>query len=111
MKLRNTLMAIGLSVLALTLATAAEMPGMKMEAPSAKAQANHAKGVVKELDAKKGTVTVSHEPVPTLKWPAMTMAFKISPELAKDIAVGQKVDFEFEAKGMAGTITKIAPIR
>ena len=67
--------------------------------------------MVKELDAKKGTVTLSHEAVPTLKWPAMTMAFKISPELAKGIEVGQKVDFEFEAKGMAGTITKISPTR
>lgn len=36
------------------------------------------------------------------------MAFKISPELAKGLKAGQKVDFEFEAQGMSATITKIA---
>ena len=117
MKLRNTVLTIGLGLgLAAASVQAAEMSGMKMdgrkvEEPSATAPVNRTKGVVKELDAKKGTVTLSHEAVPTLKWPAMTMAFKISPELAKGIEVGQKVDFEFEAKGMAGTITKISPTR
>jgi Cu(I)/Ag(I) efflux system periplasmic protein CusF len=46
--------------------------------------------------------------VPTLKWPAMTMAFKVSPELTKGLQTGQKVHFEFEAQGMSATITKIA---
>lgn len=41
----------------------------------------------------------------------MTMAFKISPELAKGITVGQKVEFEFQAEGMNATISKIAPVR
>lgn len=115
MKLRNTMLTIGLGLMAAASVPAAEMAGMKMDGAkmedSAKAPVNRTKGVVKELDAKKGTVTLSHEAVPTLKWPAMTMAFKISPELAKGIEAGQKVDFEFETKGMAATITKISPVR
>lgn len=85
-----------------------KMEGMKMDQAPAKAAVNRTTGVVKSLDAAKGTVTLAHEPVPALKWPAMTMAFKISPALAKGLQAGQKVDFEFEAQGMSATVTKIA---
>ena len=74
---------------------------------TAPAATNQTTGVIKAIDAKSGTVTLSHEAVPALKWPAMTMPFHISPELARGISVGQKVKFEFTAKGMDGTITKI----
>jgi Cu(I)/Ag(I) efflux system periplasmic protein CusF len=60
------------------------------------------------MDAEKGTIALAHDPVPALKWPAMTMSFSISPELAKGVAAGQRVNFEFTVKGMSGTITKIA---
>ena len=74
---------------------------------TAPAATNQTTGVIKAIDAKSGTVTLSHEPVPAIKWPAMTMPFHISPELARGISVGQRVKFEFTAKGMDGTITKI----
>jgi Cu(I)/Ag(I) efflux system periplasmic protein CusF len=120
MKMSKCIVVLGLGLVAAASVQAADtsgmkmdgmkMDGMKMEEP-AKATVNRTKGVVKELDAKKGMVTLSHDPVPALKWPAMTRAFQISPELVKGIEVGQKVDFEFETKGMAGTITKISPAR
>ena len=96
--------------------SAADMPsgnmgGMKMDQAAPKAAVNKAMGEVKALDTAKGTVTLAHGPVPALKWPGMTMAFKISPELAKGVKVGQKVDFEFVANGMDGTITRIAPAK
>jgi len=111
MKLRNTMLTIGLGLMAVASVAAAEMFGTEMQEPLTKAVIHRTKGVVKELDAKKGEVTLSHEQVPTLKWPAMTMAFKISADLAKGIEVGQKVDFEFEANGMAATITKMSSVR
>lgn len=86
------------------------MTGMKMDSPSA-SQVHQALGVVKALDAAKGTVTIAHEPVPALQWPAMTMPFTLRAEFAKGIQVGQKVNFEFTAKGMNGTITRIAPAK
>jgi len=115
MKMSKSIVAIGLGLMATVSVQAAEMGGMKMDGAKmeepAKATIHRSKGVVKELDAKKGTVTLSHDAVPSINWPAMTMAFKVTPELAKGIQVGQKVDFEFEAKGMTATITKIAPAR
>src|SRR6266446_6669221 len=46
--------------------------------PAAAKQTTHmAKGVVKKVDAKTGMVTVAHEPVKSMNWPAMTMAFKV----------------------------------
>ncbi len=85
-----------------------KMEGMKMEPAPPKAAVNRTTGIVRSLDAAKGTVTLAHEPVPALKWPAMVMPFRISPALAKGLQVGQKVDFEFESQGMSATITRIA---
>ena len=90
---------------------AADMPGMKMEQPATaameKASVHHAVGVVKALDAAKGTITFSHEPVASLKWPAMTMAFKASKELIAGVKAGDHVNFEFTTKGMDATVTAI----
>ena len=54
------------------------------------------KGVGKVEAIGKEEVTLSHEPIPALKWPAMTMAFKAPPSgLPRDVKVGDRVDFEF----------------
>jgi Cu(I)/Ag(I) efflux system periplasmic protein CusF len=51
-------------------------------------------GVVKAVDAKAGTVTIAHQPIKTLGWPAMTMPFKVaSPALLDKVAIGRKVQF------------------
>lgn len=51
-------------------------------------------GVVKAVDAKAGTVTIAHEPIGALGWPAMTMPFRVaSPVLLGKVAVGSKVQF------------------
>ena len=57
-------------------------------------------GVVKAVDAKAGTVTISHEPIKALGWPAMTMPFKVaSPALLEKVAVGRKVQFTLAGAG------------
>jgi Cu(I)/Ag(I) efflux system periplasmic protein CusF len=101
-------------VLALTgtlAVTAAESPGEKKPGMNTGGQTatavNRATGIVKGMDAAIGRVIISHDPVPALKWPAMTMSFRISPELAKGLKVDQKVEFEFQARDMDGTITKV----
>ena len=69
-------------------------------------------GVVKGVDAKASQITLAHEPIAALNWPAMTMPFSLSsPALAKGLKVGDKVRFELKAAGMNGTITKLAIIR
>jgi Cu(I)/Ag(I) efflux system protein CusF len=74
----------------------------------APAGAHKATGVVKKLDAKGGTVTIAHEPVKELKWPAMTMPFKVQDKALIDkLGEGKKVDFEFEQRGKDAVITAV----
>lgn len=70
-----------------------------------------ATGTIQSVDAGAGKITIAHGPVAALKWPAMTMAFKASPEQLASVKPGQKVEFEFEAKGMDSTITHITPMK
>jgi Cu/Ag efflux protein CusF len=60
------------------------------------AAGHHAEGTVEEIDSKTGTVSLAHGPIASLKWPAMTMAFKVANvALLKDLKPGAKVAFEF----------------
>ncbi len=53
-------------------------------------------GQVDAIDAASGTLTLKHEPVPALKWPAMTMEFKAANSgLLRGLKPGQAVSFEF----------------
>jgi Cu/Ag efflux protein CusF len=45
-------------------------------APATAAIGHKAEGTVDGVDLKAGTLSLNHGPVPTLKWPAMTMEFK-----------------------------------
>ena len=53
-------------------------------------------GVLNAVDAASGTVTISHEPVASLKWPAMKMDFVLAnPSLVSGLKPGAAVEFEF----------------
>ena len=67
-----------------------------------------AAGTVTAIDAAKGTITLDHGAMGGLGWPAMTMGFSVRPEQLSGIKVGDKVDFEIDWDGKAGTVTKIA---
>lgn len=67
-----------------------------------------AAGTVTAIDPAKGTITLDHGAMSNLGWPAMTMGFSAEPELLSGIKVGDKVDFEIDWDGKAGTVTKIA---
>lgn len=65
-------------------------------------------GVVKQLDARAGSVTFAHEPVKSLNWPAMTMAFAVKDKALLDkLAVGKKVEFEFVQAGSGYAVTSV----
>lgn len=70
-----------------------------------------AEGTLDEVDPKTGTVTITHGPVPTLKWPAMTMEFKLANEsLLKGIKPGAPISFEFvERNPGEWVITSVKP--
>jgi Cu/Ag efflux protein CusF len=83
---------------------------MKMDkgAKHAEAKSHHAAGMVKSVDAKKGTVTLDHEPVASMNWPAMTMTFKAKDKkMLEGVKPGQKIEVDFEAKGKDHVITKV----
>lgn len=66
------------------------------ETAPAKSTSHKAEGTVDSVDAKAGTVSVNHGPVESLKWPAMTMEFKVANEsLLKDLKPGTQVAVEF----------------
>ena len=58
-----------------------------------------------------GQATISHEPVPDLKWPAMTMDFVLAnPAVAASVKPGTRIDFEFlERKPGEWVITSMRP--
>lgn len=81
-------------------------------ASAAPTTAGHqAQGKVVEVDAKTQSVTISHGPVATLKWPAMTMDFNLANSAQlKDLKPGAAIAFEFVERGKGEwVITKITP--
>ena len=66
-----------------------------------------AAGTVTAIDPAKGTITLDHGAMSGLGWPAMTMGFAAKPDQLAGIKIGDKVDFEIDWDGKAGTITKI----
>jgi Cu(I)/Ag(I) efflux system periplasmic protein CusF len=65
-------------------------------------------GVVKKVDPKAGTVTLAHEPVKSIKWPSMTMAFQVKDKaLLEKLPEGRKVEFEFEERGRDYVVTNV----
>jgi Cu/Ag efflux protein CusF len=105
-------LVLALSV-AVPVVSHAQSGGMKnMDAgqkPSAGAQEAHkATGVVKKVDSRTGTVTLAHDPVKSLNWPAMTMGFTVKETALFDkLAVDRKVEFEFVQRGKDYVITAV----
>ncbi|MDE2418405.1 MAG: efflux RND transporter periplasmic adaptor subunit [Burkholderiales bacterium] len=79
--------------------------------PGTKTLGHQAEGVVEEIDAKDGTVSIKHGAVASLKWPPMTMQFKVANDaLVKDLKVGAPVSIEFiERNPGEWVITRMNP--
>ena len=64
------------------------------ESQAAVPQSAEGQGVVRAINARQGTITVQHEPIAALGWPAMTMAFRVtSADLLTGLSVGARVRF------------------
>ena len=58
------------------------------------AQGAKGKGVVNSVDAAGHKVNVSHEPIPSLKWPAMKMDFAVASSVdLKSVQAGSQIEF------------------
>jgi Cu(I)/Ag(I) efflux system protein CusF len=99
-------------------ATATPPPAAEPAAPAASADAGMAgmnmsaeptmaKGAGTVTAVTTDSVTIDHQPIPEAGWPAMTMGFKASPQLAKSVKPGDKVTFDLQLKDGGGEITAI----
>jgi Cu/Ag efflux protein CusF len=62
----------------------------------------HATGTVNSIDPAQHKINVSHQPIPAIGWPAMTMDFAVAPSVdLSRIKPGSRVDFSLQ-KGKGG---------
>ncbi|TDY04236.1 efflux RND transporter periplasmic adaptor subunit [Thiohalophilus thiocyanatoxydans] len=63
-------------------------------------------GVLHELDPEANSVNMSHDPIPEIDWPEMTMDFKVKPDVDLEaFSPDDKVEFDLE-KGDDGYVIK-----
>ncbi len=107
-----TLRTAGVALVAAALAGCGEATpdAQPSEAMTMESEAESAKGsgTVTAVDAAAGTVTLDHEPMPEIGWPAMTMSFTADPALLAGLARGDKVAFDLTVEHGAGTITALS---
>ncbi len=64
------------------------------------------------IEVERGSITLDHEAVPAIKWPRMTMPFRLAkPDLAKGFKAGDKVVFRFRQHGDEAILTTIKPLK
>ena len=88
-------------------AAMSDMSGMAMDAgPGAKMGSGV--GVITAIDKAAGTLTIKHDAIPAIDWPAMTMMFKANPTSVLDgLKVGDKISFDVEIKGSDAEVTSV----
>ena len=108
--------AFAMLLAALVLASSAHAQGMKdhkgmdmkMEKKQAKGMVHKATGVVTRVDAAKNRVTIRHEPVQSLNWPTMNMAFTVKDKaMIARMPKDKKIDFEFVQEGRDYVVTEV----
>ncbi|CZW35177.1 TPA: cation efflux system protein CusF [Citrobacter freundii] len=66
-------------------------------------------GIVKDIDLSSKKITISHEAIPAVGWPAMTMRFTfINPDVSiTALKAGSHVDFSFVQQGNVSLLKSI----
>lgn len=65
-------------------------------------------GTVTAVDAGAGTISLDHEPIAAISWPAMSMQFTAeNPAILQGIAVGDRVSFEIKSATETSVITAV----
>lgn len=106
-----TMLALALTILTLTAATASTY--REVYAAEHAATATHAgRGTVNGIDPAHGTVNLTHEPIASLGWPAMKMSFQVhdTAELQM-LRPAMRVEFELtQGADDSYVISRIYPI-
>jgi Cu(I)/Ag(I) efflux system protein CusF len=75
---------------------------------AAEVETHKASAVVQKIDRANGKVTLAHEAVQSLNWPAMTMGFTVQDKSLLDkLTVGKKVNVEFVRQGNDYVVTAV----
>ena len=111
----NTFIMIPLALLTLT-AIPAVAEDMHMTMPmdgKAVTDSHQGKGTINSVDAKAGKINLSHEPIASLDWPAMTMDFDVQDKASlTNLKPGQKVIFKLiEARKGKYVISEITAVK
>jgi Cu(I)/Ag(I) efflux system membrane fusion protein len=97
--------------------TLARLPGAGETVPETHAEhaLHRGRGTVVGVEAARGSVRIEHEPIPSLKWPSMTMPFAAA-DRAQLAGLKRGDRVEFEVRGEPNpeghyVIEKIAPVK
>ena len=72
----------------------------------AKTAAYETTGRIEKIE--NASITLNHAPVPALKWPAMTMTFRLAnPAMARGFKIGDRVRFSFDQSPEGPTIRSL----
>ena len=78
---------------------ASQLPGKTASASEAQ-PTHHATGLIESIDPRNRRVTVAHDPVPSLRWPSMSMDFALKDGWsAVGLQPGDRVSFELTPSG------------
>jgi Cu(I)/Ag(I) efflux system membrane fusion protein len=86
---------------------------MPMDGKAVTEESHQGKGIINSVDAKVGKINLSHEPIASLDWPAMTMDFDVKDKTSlTNLKPGQKVIFKLiETRKGKYVISEIALIK
>ena len=77
--------------------------------PASTAALYETAGKIEQITAT--SVTLSHEPVPAIGWPAMTMTFQLpNPKIARGLKTGDRVRFGFDQPPAGPTVRRMAKV-
>jgi Cu(I)/Ag(I) efflux system periplasmic protein CusF len=86
----------------------ANMPAAQQPAGGQAAVENRGMGVVQSVDEASGSLTIAHEAIEGLGWPAMTMSFKVDkPALLEGVEAGEHIEFTLRGRDMSAVVTSI----
>ncbi|HXG99722.1 MAG TPA: copper-binding protein [Sphingomicrobium sp.] len=107
----NIFLNIGLATLAVSVTACGTAETSKENAaatapPETTAQTHSGAGTVDSVSGQQ--VTISHGPIKSLEWPAMTMAFTVKDASSvQGIKAGDRVEFTFSKSGNESALTSI----
>ncbi|MCB5947485.1 cation efflux system protein CusF [Enterobacter sp. TCD1-1] len=112
--MRNSLKAVVFGAIVVTFSAGLQAEVHQYEAMSAAPegaaeQVITGTGIVKDIDLTNKKVTISHEAIPAIGWPAMTMRFTFieADESINALKVGSHVDFSFVQQGNISLLKSI----